>query len=322
MKGEQHVDVRPLFEPVQIKNKLLRNRIVMAPMVVNRGLTTAEAWQWYGRRARGGVGMVIVEASDVIYFGNRYTVDGLRPLADAIHQGGAAAAIQIFPGRRGERIAPADLSLDDIKRLLDQYRVAAEICAAAGFDGIEPHGAHGYLLNRFFSPNDNTRTDAYGADDAGRSRLALEIMDVIRPIAHQAGMLLLYRHTPVRLGYGIAESLVFAEKLIKAGVDVLDISPASELAPADRAAPFMALGKPVIAVNLLDQPERALEAINEKRATLVAIGRGLIADPDLPNKVRAGHLMDIVGCIRCDQCHADLRAGEKVGCQTWGAQEP
>ena len=100
------------------------------------------------------------------------------------------------------------------------------------------------------------------------------------------------------------------------------MSPSSESAPGDRAAPFTALGAPVITVNLLDQPERALEAINEKRATLVAIGRGLIADPDLPNKVRAGRQGDIVGCIRCDQCHADLRAGLKVGCQTWGAQEP
>lgn len=317
------MDVGPLFEPLQIKNKLLRNRIVMPPMVVNRELTTTEAWRWYGRRARGGVGMVIVEATDVIYFGNKYTVAGLQPLADAIHQGGAVAAIQIFPGRRGERITPADLSADDIRRLLDQYRLAAEICAEAGFDGIEPHGAHGYLLNRFFSPQDNTRTDEYGAVTmAGRMRLGLEIVDLLRPIAQQAGMLLLYRHTPIRLGYGIADSLVFTQELLKAGVDVLDISPASDTAPADRAAPFMQFGSPVIAVNLLDQPERALEALNEKRATLVAIGRGLIADPDLPNKVREGRLGDIVGCIRCDQCHADLRSGVPVGCTEWGAQEP
>jgi NADPH2 dehydrogenase len=317
------MDMTPLFQPVQIKNKTMRNRLVMPPMVVNRGLTTPEAWRWFGRRARGGVGMAIVESSDVIYFGNKYTVEGLRPLAAAIHDGGALAAIQIFPGRRTDRLAPVDLSLADIKRLLDQYRLAAEICAAAGFDGIEPHGAHGYVLNRFFSPHDNTRTDDYGpATMEQRMRFGLEIVRVVQPIVKQAGMLLLYRHTPVRLGYSIEDSLIFARRLIDGGVDVLDISPASDAAPADRAAPFMQLGAPVIAVNLMDQPERALEAITEKRATLIAIGRGLIADPDLPAKVREGRLNDIVGCIRCDQCHADLRAGDVVGCTAWGAQEP
>jgi NADPH2 dehydrogenase len=233
------------------------------------------------------------------------------------------AAIQIFPGRRGERVTPADVTTETIRQLLDQYRLAAEICAEAGFDGIEPHGAHGYLLNRFFSPNDNARTDEYAAQTmAGRMRLGLEFVAVLRPIAVQAGMLLLYRHTPVRLGYGIDDSLIFAKELLQAGVDVLDISPASDVAPGDRSAPFMQLGAPVIAVNLLDQPERALEVLNKKRATLVAIGRGLIADPDLPNKVREGRLGDIVGCIRCDQCNNDLRSGIAVGCQMWGSQEP
>jgi 2,4-dienoyl-CoA reductase-like NADH-dependent reductase (Old Yellow Enzyme family) len=79
----------------------------------------------------------------------------------------------------------------------------------------------------------------------------------------------------------------------------------------------MSLGVPVIAVNQLDQVERALETLNEGRASLVAIGRGLIADPEWAIKVREGRLDEIVGCIYCDACHEDLRAGRPVGCSQW-----
>ena len=321
-KGKmKQYDATELFEPLAVKKKVLRNRIVMPPMVVNRDLTTRDAWQWYGRRAQGGVGLVIVEATDSIYFGAKYTAQSMRPLAQAIHDGGAVAAVQVFPGRRLDRFTPAQLTRDDIGRLLKQFRLAAEICAAAGFDGIEPHGAHGYVLNQFFSPRQNERTDEYGgATLAGRMRLALEVLEAIRPIARQADMVILYRHTPVGIDYGVEESMQLASALVQAGVDILDISPASDAAPADRAAPFMQLGVPVIAVNQLDQVERALEVIRQKRATLVAVGRGLIADPDWAIKVQEGRVNDIVSCVRCDQCMADLRSGIHVGCPEWGVQ--
>jgi len=310
-------DLTPLFAPLQVKHKTLRNRIVMPPMVVNRGLTTPEGQQWYGRRAAGGVGLVIVEATDVVRFGSELTTENLRPLAEAIHHGGVLAAIQLFPGRRGQTISPMQLTRQHIEQLLAQYHTAAEICAEAGFDGIEPHGAHGFLLNQFFSPTQNRRTDEYGGTLTGRMRLALSIMETIRPIANRADMLILYRHTPVRPGYGIEESLALADALVKAGLDILDISPASDSAPGDRAAPFMRLGIPVIAVNEMDRLPRALEVLGEKRATLVAVGRGLIADPDWPIKVREGRLDDVIVCTGCDECRADLDRGVAVGCMQW-----
>jgi len=315
--GTVTYDVTLLFAPLQVKHKTLRNRIVMPPMVVNRGLTTPEGQQWYGRRAAGGVGLVIVEATDVVRFGSEYTAANLRPLVAAIHQGGALAAIQLFPGRRGQAVSPAQLARQDIQQLLAGYRTAAEVCAGAGFDGVEPHGAHGFLLNQFFSPLQNRRTDEYGGTLAGRMRLALSIVEAIRPLADRAEMLILYRHTPVGPGYGIEESLALAEELVKAGVDILDVSPASDAAPGDRAAPFMRLGIPVIAVNEMDRLERALEVLREKRATLVAVGRGLIADPDWPTRVRQGRLEEIIACTGCDQCFADLEQGVPVGCSQW-----
>jgi len=312
-------NIAPLFAPLQIKHWTLRNRIVCPPMVVNRGLTTPEACRWYGERAAGGVSLVIVEATDSFRFGTEFTAENLRPLVDAIHAGGARAAIQVFPFRRGQTTAPADLAPEDIQRLLAQYRLATEICAEAGFDGIEPHGAHGYLLNQFFSPVRNQRTDEYGGSLANRMRLALQVVETVRQVADEAAMLVLYRHTPLRddFGYGIPDSLLLAEALVAAGVDILDISPASGIAPGDRAAPFMKLGVPVIAVNELSQLPRALEVLNYGRASLVAVGRGLIADPQWPIKVRDGREDEIVQCVCCDECHADLRRGAAVRCAEW-----
>lgn len=310
-------DAKPLFTSLTVAGHTLPNRLVMAPMVVNRGVATADGREWYGRRAHGGLGLVIVEATDSVDFGGELTGDTLRLLVEAIHAGGALAAIQIFPGRRGQPTLPADLSADDVQTLIAAYRTAAQICARAGFDGIEPHGAHGYLLNQFFSPVQNQRRDAYGGDQAGRMRLALQIVETIRPIADGANMLVLYRHTPVGQGYGIGESLDLARALIKVGVDILDISPASDAAPGDRAAPFMGLGVPVVAVNQLDLLPRALEVMDDKRADLIAIGRALIADPDWARKVREGRPEEIVVCTRCGQCSADLRQGIAVGCPEW-----
>lgn len=317
------MDVALLFTPLQIKNKTLRNRIVMPPLVVNRGHTGPEALDWYGSHARGGAALVIVESTDIGLFGAQLTAANMRPLVDAIHQGGALAAIQLFPGVRSNDkslLRPAQLSVQVIDGLIEQFGVAVQICAEAGFDGIEPHGAHGYILNQFFSPVLNTRYDEYGGRTlAGRMRFGLRIVAAAAAPAHEAGMLMMYRHSPLRdsFGYTIAESLLFAEQLVKAGVDVLDISPASDVAPADMAAPFKQLGVPVIAVNEMDRVERALEALREERADLIAVGRGLIADENWPNKVRDGNFDDIIVCQHCDQCHADLQQGLVVGCAEW-----
>jgi 2,4-dienoyl-CoA reductase-like NADH-dependent reductase (Old Yellow Enzyme family) len=310
-------DIKSLFEPIQVKNKILRNRIVMPPMVVNLDLASPEGRDWYGRRAAGGVGMVIVEATSVLRFGLDYTAENLKPLVEAIQQGGALASIQLFPRTPNQSTSPNDLILQDIEKLIDDFDKAAQVCAKAGFDGVEPHGAHGFLLNQFFSPNHNQRTDKYGGALKNRMRLALDIMEKVRHVTSQTGMILLYRHTPVGPGYGISESLVLVKELVKAGLDILDISPASDSAPGDRAIPFMELGIPVIAVNELNHLDRALEVIGEKRADLIAVGRGLIADPEWPNKVRNGRLKEITECISCDQCFDDLRQGVPVGCNQW-----
>ncbi len=311
------VDVRSLFEPLTMRGKVLRNRIVMPPMVVLRGLTTPEGVEWYGRRARGGVALVIVEATSVNRFGTELTAENLKPLVDAIHAGGALAAIQLFPVTFGKPVHPTRLKREEIEKIIAAYRVAAWACAEAGFDGVEPHGAHGYLLNLFFSPERNTRKDEFGGSLEGRMQMALSVAAAARE-GVGPDRLLLYRHTPVGDGYGMEESLALGEKLVAAGVVILDISPSSIEAPGDRAAPFRKFGVPVIAVNELDIEERAAEALEKGRADLVAIGRGLIADPDWPTKVKQGRHDEIVRCTRCDEkCFGNLRKGIPIECTQW-----
>ncbi len=311
------MDISLLFSPLDVRGHTLRNRLVMPPMVVNRGIATPEAATWYGARARGGVALVIVEATSVQLFGWELTADNLRPLVEAIHAGGALAAIQLFPTPRRVPRSPNTFGADDIQQMLAQYAIAARACAQAGFDGIEPHGAHGFLLNQFFAPQDNRRADAYGGSLENRMRLALEVVTAVKPACEE--MLLLYRHTPVGRGYGLDDSRALAVELVRAGVDVLDLSPSSVDSPGDRSAPLMGLGASVIAVNDLEEPGRALFALRERRADLIAVGRQLIADAEWPNKLRAGREGEIVRCIKCDGCHKDLQTGIPVGCTQWGA---
>jgi len=312
------LDLSALFEPLEVKGYTLRNRIVMPPMVTNRGIVSQGGVQWYGEHAAGGVALVIVEATPVNRFGNGLTAENLRALVEAIHEGGALAAVQLFPVTWGRRVAPADLEADEIREIVGGYEAAARVCAAAGFDGVEPHGAHGFVLSQFFSPADNPRADEFGGPIENRMRMGVEVVRACRR-GLGSDRLLLYRHTPVKEGsYSLEESLVFARRLIEEGVDILDISPSSDKAPADLAQPFRQFGVPVIGVNMMDEVERALEALVERRADLIAVGRGLIADPFWPKKVQEQRFDDIVSCVRCDEkCLGHVGKGLRVECSQW-----
>jgi 2,4-dienoyl-CoA reductase-like NADH-dependent reductase (Old Yellow Enzyme family) len=316
------LDVAPLFEPLEVRGHLIPNRIVMPPMATNRGVTSDAGLTWYGEHAAGGVGTVIVEARGVDSFGKELTADGLRHLATAIHRGGALAVMQLFPVTFGRDPAPGDLEPVEIEETLRGFARAAAMCAEAGFDGVEPHGAHGFLLNQFFSPADNARADKYGGNLENRMRMGREVSRACRSGFGEEG-LIFYRHTPVKEGsYTLQDSVQFAAALLDDGVDVLDISPASLEAPADLAAPFRPLGAPVIGVGLMDEVERGLEALREGRADLIAVGRGLIADPLWPQKVREGRLSEVVRCVRCNEkCYGNLRDGIAIECTQWPAEE-
>ncbi len=320
MSEEQKpLDYSALFSPFGVKSVTLRNRIVVPPMVTNLDIAGPAGIEWYARLARGGAGLVIVEATFVDRFASELSVDSLRGLVDAVHGEGAAIAIQLFPVVFGSSVAPHDISQSDIEKIKKGYAVAARTCQNAGFEGVEPHGAHGFVLNQFFSPLRNLRKDDYGGALANRMRLGREIVQIMRSEVDDQ-FLILYRHTPCEDGgYTIEDSIAFARALVDDGVDIMDISPASDKEPADLAAPIkQAIGCPVIAVNDMDDPERAVAAVQEKRADLIAIGRGLIADSQWPRKVSEGRLDEVVKCLKCDEkCYGNLSKGLPVGCMQW-----
>ncbi len=291
-------------------------------MVQVRSIVSKEGIAWYRRLAAGGASLVIVEATGVPLFGAELTVQDLRALTDAIHAEGAAAAIQLFPVPFGQSVDLNTLTTAQIQDIIEQYGRTAAICREAGFDGVEPHGAHGYMINQMFMPDKNNRTDAFGGSLENRSRLGI---DIVRTMRRAAGsdLLILYRHTPEGKQYTIDESLRFAAWLIDAGLDVLDISPARKEVPADLAAPFKAqFTVPVIAVQGMDDPIAAADALNAGRCDLVAVGRQLIADAAWPNKLRQGRPRDIVACDKCNKgCFGRLKEHKPVECVHWQPNE-
>lgn len=310
-----------IFSPVTIKSVKLRNRIVAPPMVQVRPITSPEGIGWYRRLAAGGAGMVIVEATGVPGFGDELTVDNLKPLVDAIHDECAAAAIQLFPIRFGTSAEPNELTGEDIEAMIESYGRASVICRDAGFDGVEPHGAHGFLLNQFFMPDKNQREDEYGGSLDNRGRLGVEIVRKIRQAAGES-MLILYRHTPVGNEYTIGDSLVLAARLVEAGVDVLDVSPARGVEIADLAAPFkMKFDVPVIAVNGMNDPANAADALRHGGCDLVGVARGLIADAQWPRKVQEERSDEILECQDCNRCFIELRRQRPVKCAQWTKDE-
>jgi len=271
---------------------------------------------------------VIVEATPLGLLGEE-SAPTLRQLVDTVHEAGAKIAIQLFSNGRPEpdRVFfeeardPHELSREQLVRLIGRFAQAAAVCREAGFDGVQPHGAHGYFLTRCFSPLANRRTDDYGGSLENRMRTAVEICRGVRA-AIGSDMLLLYRHSPVEEaegGYTLEDTLALCKALVAEGVDVLDVSPShgsydGQYSQAIREA----AGVPVIARGELDDPNRAVAMLNRDRADLVAVGRGLIADPQWPNKVRAGRRADIVECVKCNEkCFGNLKDRIPIECTQW-----
>ncbi len=315
-----------LFSPLHVGSVRLRNRIVMPPMKTNMDLSDRQALGYYRERAAGGVGLVIVEAVPLEQFEDIRFGDALQRLADVVHQAGAAVAVQIIqPGRMGgERVEPSptedarEITRDEIAEVEGRYAHAAAMACDAGFDGAEIHGAHEFLLNLFFSPRHNRRMDAYGGSLEKRMRFGLESVKAVRNECGE-GFLVLYRHT-TRFDCPLSDDIAFAEALVKAGVDVIDISPSTSAPDAPHAdlagAVKSAIRAPVIAVGGMEDPVAAEEVLRQGKADLVAIGRALIADPNLPRKIEQGRFDEIVNCTKCNQaCFGNLEAGAAIQCE-------
>jgi len=357
------MDLTKLMQPFRLKNRLLRNRIVMAPMLSRLcypdGVVSPQLIDYYAERAKGGVGLIIVEYCYIdekeskanqgqlgIY--SDQLIPGLGDLAEAIQEQGARAILQICHGGRStsakhmgrQPIAPSaipsytgemarEMTLDEIESIIESFAEAAHRAKTAGFDGVELHGTHGYLMAQFLSPYTNRRADIYGRD---RGLFALQTLDRVRSKVG-SDYLVGYRISGEEFidgGLTLDESKACAKRLEERGIDYLHVSagigetgqhfilpmyfPKGNLLPLAEGIKRV-VNVPIIAVGALHDPLLAEQALQKKQADLIAMGRALLADPELPNKIQSGRLEDIRTCLRCNEgCSSRVRQSKTQRC--------
>jgi 2,4-dienoyl-CoA reductase-like NADH-dependent reductase (Old Yellow Enzyme family)/thioredoxin reductase len=348
-----------LFQPYHLRNLDLRNRIVMPPMVTNyaspNGFVTDRLRDYYAARARGGVGLVIVEATCVesragrgfkgqILIDDDRFLPGLRELTREVKAHGAKIAVQVHHAgsETGSRLigvqpvapspipkpggeVPRELTTAEVESLIQRFAKAAQRAQRAGFDGVEIHGAHGYLIAQFLSSFFNRRTDAYGGGIEGRARFLTETIRAAKKLTgeeYPVWFRMNGREFGPEGGFTGEEAQKVAQMAQEAGADAVHVS-AFAYGISPRATPPMAqppgnlvrfaetvkraVTIPVIAVGRIDPPTGEA-VLKENRADLVAIGRALIVDPELPQKAATGRLEQVRPCIACQTCFDCIEA--------------
>jgi len=342
-----------LFQPIDIGRLHIKNRLVMAPIgtlfCASDGYVCDRVVEYYKARAKGGFGLIIVEGSIVDPLGkggprqlciwDDSFISGFRRLVDCIHDNGAMAALQLMHAGRNSRprfmagnqpVAPSavsdpviqhvpkELTKEDISRLVESFAQAARRAVEAGFDAIEIHGGHGYLIAQFMSEYANRRKDEYGGSLEGFLRFPSEVVRRTRELVGQ-GYPILFRvssEEAVPLGRTLEGSVAICKRLVEEGIDGIHItigvyeSSYLTMAPAAIEQGFnakaasvfkSAISVPVIAVGRIVDPHVAEEIIASGKADLVAIGRQSLADPEWVKKVAENCADEIVKCLSCNE---------------------
>ncbi len=355
MKTLQH-----LLSPIKIRSLEIPNRLVMPPMgtaLANPDSTVSDANLAYiKRRAQSGVGLIITEITCVHPSGlasptslgvwDDKFIPGLAKMADAIHAQGAKAALQLHHCGRENYLflkkktaigpsaipsfvfgfmgAPREMTLAEIQEIIASFGAGAARAKAAGFDAVELHGAHGYLLMQFLSAHSNQRTDQYGGDFKGRARFMIECIAEARkrvgpdfPISIRVS-----GEECVKDGYTISDMQTIIPDLVAAGADIIDVSfgthgsPEVNIDTPNASAPveydpgfksYLArkvkevASVPVISVGRYTDPFFMDEVIARGDADMVAVARQHLADPDFLKNAVAGHPEDTLECLACNQ---------------------
>jgi 2,4-dienoyl-CoA reductase (NADPH2) len=339
-----------LFEPIMIQNLQIRNRIFMPAMhmsMAHNFEVTDQIVDFYEERARGGAGMITIGYATVDEMsGNPVNIGahadafipGLDRLARVIRENGARASVQLnHAGRynasfflegkqpvapsaiasRMTRETPRELSLAEIKQIIDSFGKAALRVKKAGYDAVEVLSATGYLISQFLSEVTNQRADEYGGSFENRMRFGLEVMQAIKKETGDAFPLVVRINGNEYMpgGLGRRELQEYARRLVDVGVDAICVNvgwhearvpqivsevPRGVFAYLSRGIKE-AVDVPVIASHRINDPELAREMIADGMCDMVAMGRPLIADPYLPEKARTGREDEIVHCIACGQ---------------------
>ncbi len=333
-----------VFTDKKIGNINIKNRIVLPPMVCfnfagEDGFVSEKNINHYRQIGENGIGLIIVEATaidpqgrlsmDQLGIWDDKHIQGLRRLAETIHKAGSKAIIQIHhAGLRTVKEATEDvvsssdyedkrsksrkLKVDEIKEIIRKFVRAAERAKEAGFDGVEIHGAHGYLLTQFFSEKINTRNDEYGGSFENRNRIAKQIYNCIRYKLGEEFII------GIRMGFNensLEESIKRAKFFEELGYDYLSVStgfdnsPIEEKVPEDFPGNFIVYGGsrikenvhiPVIGVNMIKERENISRLINEDYLDFLAIGRAQLADYNFTKHLK--NKEEILTCIECKPC--------------------
>ncbi len=337
-----------LFSPVKIGNMESKNRLLMPAMSINfgvddNGFVTDQLTHYFIERAKGGAGMMLVggagvhptglELPDLPALWDDKCIPALKKMTDAIKPFGAKFGIQLMHGGRqsyhDKKVAPSpipapavvkgvpkELTTDEIKEMVAAFGDSARRCKQGGFDFVEVHAAHGYLINQFLSQNSNHRKDEYGGSFENRIRFIIEIL---RDIKAKTGKdfplgFRINGNDYIKDGWTLDEALKLAKILEKEGADYLHVS-AGVYGSTQLTIPSMYVAHgcfvhlaeavkkvvsiPVITVGRIKNPEMADRIIKEKKADIVSMGRAIIADPFLPVKAQQGRLKEIRPCIGC-----------------------
>ena len=344
-----------LFAPGKIGSMTVKNRCIMAPMsaaLANAdGTVSDELIAYFNARAEGGVGLILTEYAFVnpvgrssehqISVADDDKIPGLRQLVDAVHARGAKIGLQLqHGGRRSivERTAPSPIPMEagqetprvystkEVEALIEQFIDAADRAKRAGFDLVEIHCAHGYLLNDFISPRSNRRTDAFGGSMSGRARVVTRIL---RGIKERLGAdypvsVRMSAEELVADGHKKRDSAAMAQLFEEAGADLINVSCGVNgvgygIAPAAREAGHnveaaeeisRVVEIPVSVAGRISEPEYAEAILRAGKTQFVTIGRALFADPEFVKKAEEGREDEIAPCVSCLQrCYGNYGHG-------------
>ena len=362
-----------LAQAGKIGNVDIKNRMVMAPMgdltANSDGTVSDTSIAYYGARAKGGIGLIItgiirINNTDGTAGPNQLSladdsyIPGFKTLVDEIHKYGTKIFVQIqHSGRQGVAaftgtdhvLAPSAIpsavmkqptkamTKEQIKTTIDQFGDTARRAMEAGADGVEIHGAHGYLINQFLSPFSNKRDDEYGGSFDNRMRFLREIIhDVFEKTQRKIAVSVRLSVDEFLKEVGVTEPYIDLPEGIKIakaceaeGVDAINVScgtyESMNLAIEPISVPqgwrrdFIKAVKdevslPVIAVSKFREPAMAEQFLQEGVMDFASFGRPLLADPDFPAKALAGEDDKIRNCISCLFCFEELNKGSQVVC--------
>lgn len=357
---------KKLFTPITINKMTVKNRLVIGPMEViyseANGKITDRYLKYIEERAKGGWGLIICEAHAVTEDARAFDccggmwmdeqIEGEKKVAEAAHKYGAKIGVQLIHGGR-QTIAtgapvvgpspikdptlvntPRELTTAEVKEIVSAFGDAALRVKKAGYDAVEIHGAHGYLIQEFTSPYSNKRTDEYGGSLTNRARFSTEIIKDVRSKVGDDFTIIYRMSTTELLGEGegltIADSRVLAKMFEAAGADILHCSVGNYttirymLPPAAVPHAFSAdfaaeirksVSIPVISVGRYNDPLLADAVLCNDKADMICMARPSLADPYLPNKAMSGNSEDIIHCIGCQiGCVGNLYKLKPIQC--------